>query len=236
MTRKLEIPDFDDLVARYLAGTSFLQLSKESGIGRNVLTNAFKRANIPLRTASEQERIKWSLLKTDRAKVVRQMQGSWLGRRGQKDSLEVKIRRAHATYTRLKGVGKWESEIVTLLRARGLNVLPQLPIGTYNVDFAIDPPRIAVEVQTAWLRGGKSTKPERLNYILDQGWTLVIVYLPKRGPVPTIPLIAEKLHALAELRSSDPTLAGQYLMIGSNAKCIAPEGFNLDGRTRIASF
>ena len=232
MARKLEIPNLDDLVKRYRSGTSFLQLSHESGICRNVLGRRFRELDIPLRSQSEQEKLKWQTIKLDRAAVVRQMSRAWEGRRGSHDPLERRIRRAKTNYERLLHVGRHERALYEALRDRGMPVSQQTQVGTYNLDLSIDPPGIAVEVQLSWLRGGKSVRPQRLEYILDQGWTLVIIVTWRKRPL-NISALADDLCALADRRSADPSLWGQYRVIDGEAQNVPASCLELHGRTVI---
>ncbi len=232
MARKIEIPNLDDLVVRYLAGASLLQLQNESGVHRNVLTRRFREMNVPLRSQSEQEYLKWERLIQDRDAVVRQMSGAWTGRRGNVDPLSRKIARAKTNYLRLTRIGKWERELVTALVADGLTADTQTPLGPYNLDVTISPPGIAVEVQSAYMSGGKSLKPQRLEYILNNGWSLIII---DAGKGIDFARMTEYLHALADMQSRNPALVGQYDVVDGNAKSITVRSLDLAGRTRIGS-
>src|SRR3989304_933585 len=98
MTRKIEILDLDDLIRRYEAGESLKHLSDEIGFDRWTIRGKFIQQGIHIRGRSEAERLKWSLLKSDRSAVERQCAAAWMGRRGRKDPLERKIRRARTQF------------------------------------------------------------------------------------------------------------------------------------------
>ncbi len=235
MSKEVEIPNLDDLIDRYLAGASIKQLSDESGIGRNVLTRRFGLHDVPLRGRSEAERLKWRSIKTDRSAVVRQCGAAWAARTGNRDPLSRKIARARTAYENLIGarIGAWEPELAAHLSSAGLDVRRQYPIGPYNVDLSLHPSRIAVEVFACKIAGQVSAKRKRLEYIFDQGWRVVLVWLPKRS-APDLSAVAEKLVSLAKLKRGKPAASGQYGVIDGQAEAVPGRRFDLPDWTRIA--
>lgn len=236
MPRKVEVPDLDNLIARYQAGASLKQLSDESGVCRPVLNRRFTARGIPIRGRSDAEFLKWSTLGRDRARVERQCSAAWAAVRGVKRSLASSVARARTCYQRLLRRGKWEDEFAQTLRKRGLSVSQQHPIERYNVDIALDVDRIAVEVVTAYLDRAKSVSAQRLEYLLDQGWDVIVLFAPGPDGVPRLDALAEKIHAFADLKRREPSGVRQYGVIRGNLKPVSERRFNLDGRTRIAGF
>jgi len=50
MSREIPIPNLDDLVEQYQAGKSLKKISDETGYGRNVLFNRFRKCGVKIRS------------------------------------------------------------------------------------------------------------------------------------------------------------------------------------------
>jgi hypothetical protein len=78
-------------------------------------------------------------------------------------------------------------------------------------------------------------RPERLEYILDSGWCLLIIYFGPRTKI-NWPGINKHIISIIQRARRDPTLRGKYGMIGGNAKPTASNCIHLDGRPVIPGF
>ncbi len=232
MAPKTEFPNFDDLIRRYQGGVSLKQLAEECGLSRTPLARALRGRRVPIRGRSEAERLKWTTLKRDRSLIERQCAAAWVACRGRKQSAAELLLRAKRRYERLTAMTATERTLHDLLEAAGLSVIPQLNVGPYNLDLAIREPRIAVEIQMAYLKGGKSVKPERLHYLLDRGWCVLIIAPGRRRPINWTRII-QHIVALAQFSGRDPSLAGQYRVINRHGKAVAFRRPYLHGRPVI---
>ena len=236
MSREIEMPNLDDLILRYQSGTSLKQLSNESGYGRNVLFRRFSMRGIPIRGRSEAERLKWRSLSMDRNLVERQCRAAWEKSRGRIVPAETKIRHARTMAERFSHVGKYERELHDLLRVRGIPAQMQYRIGFYNVDLAVCPFRVAVEVQCAYINGGKSVRRERLEYLFDAGWAVLILHPRTRLYGPDLARLTEQIITFCETTGRQPTIRRQYGVIGSHGQPVAKRGFQFDGWARVPGF
>lgn len=236
MPSRREIPNLDDLVQRYRSGTSFNKLANESGYSRCHLFRCFTERGEPMRGRSDAERLKWQEIKRDPERVRRQVASAQKARRGMRDTIAVRLKRAVTCYERLAHIGPWEAPIIDAICAKDRRFIPQFPIGPYNVDVAIGELGVAVEVQATYHPTG-STRPERIEYLLDAGWAVLIVYaIAVRTTGFNGPAIAEQCAAFAECVSRDPSIRCQYGMIGSKGQRVTPRGFQFPKRPRVDGF
>lgn len=236
MAAKIEVQNLDDLINRYLSGTSLLQLEKEVGISRITLDRRFRKLQVRMRTQSETELVKWERIKTDRTLVERQCGAAWASTRGSIVSMASKIARAKTTSQRLLHVGAHERALMDVLIANGLSAKHQANCGPYNLDVSIHSLRIAVEIQTAYLNGGKSMRPKRFEYILNHGWWLLVIYCPKRHGPYTGEVLAKHVLTFAEAVSRLPTFPRQYGMIRGDGQRVTLPSAQPDHLSRVPGF
>jgi very-short-patch-repair endonuclease len=234
MSGKRVIDNFDNLIDRYLAGSSMKQLSDEIGFARKSLAERFVAAGVPLRGRSDAERLKWRGIKERGAgAIARQTSAAQTARRGQRDSLAVRLARAKTFHERLLRIGKFEEAIANALRDRGFIVAQQFDIGADNVDLAVRELRIAVEIQSNNHLGPQSSiRPERLERILDAGWAMVVVWIPQKAS-PALAPLTEKLVAILDRARRLPSIAGQYGVVWRDGKTVSPRRYDPPNRPRI---
>jgi len=238
MPPKTRFRDPDDLIRRYEAGTSLNQLSKETGHSRPAILRLLTDRGIPTRGRSEAESLKWSRLKRDRSAVERQLSAAWEASRGRVDSEASKAKRATGFFrNRSRGSGRYELRLWGILEISSNSPVQwQYPVGPYNIDLAICETRVAVEFQRDKHRAPTSSiRADRLEYLMDRGWALLAVYVPQHTE-PGLLALAKQIHAFSELVGSDPSLVGQYGMIGRNGEPVTPERFDFPDRPRIPGF
>ena len=236
MPPKINFPNPDQLVALYLSGTSINQLSNKLGYGRPAVTRFLRERGVPLRSQSESELVKWERLKHDPVAVRRQLSAAWKASRNRTDSTISKERRALGVFKTAAKQGAYDLRIATLLAVYSWDVSLQVAVGIYNVDLAIGKPRVAVEIQCSRHRHPQSSlAPKRIEYILDRGWSVLIVYV-RQHAVPDLPRVAEKIHSFFQLASRDPSLVGQYGVIGRDGQPVTPRGMDYPDRPRVKGF
>jgi hypothetical protein len=247
MPRILELPDLDDTIRRYLAGASVKQLADELHVSRGMigppasgLTRALIRAGVHMRSRSDQERIRWALLKLDPAAVERQCGAAWAAVRGstKTDAAACKHATGHQINGYWKNVGFGETEILRALALANIHPVPQYAFGRYNFDLALEPERIAVEIHRGHIQTtGRAGFRKRVKEILDAGWLLVFVPAVRSGTgtrrdnIRFDPIaVAEQIIALRDLARRDPAaVRGRYRVIRRNGDAIAMHSQDLDG-------
>lgn len=281
MTAKLNLSNLDDLVREYSAGASVNQLAKQCGVSRPALTRALVSAGVDLRSASEQERIKWQKVGTNRTAIVKQCGAAWEARRKTFTAKEGReIVAAYRSGVSIKGIvarlrasGRPGSpyRIRALLVSEGISIrslklsrpssamvraehvsmtkreliarealgefAPQFPFGKYNIDFALDADRVAVEIEKEWpnsrTKGGQ--KLERLEYLIDCGWRVLYLIVQRLDTTPTE--IRKHTDAFLEiLRGDESPVGGCYGMVRCNAKKVSRRRRGFDHLPRVVGF
>ena len=128
--------------------------------------------------------------------------------------------RALTRQERILGQSPAERELIDLLNGLDIPSVPQRAMGPYNIDVAVEVPRVAVEV----FGGGfhcfghhLARHVRRTKYLLNRGWTVVIVWVDLRR-YPLGIGCAKKIKALVDLIGEQPPSRGEYRVIRGNGK------------------
>src|SRR3989304_1621093 len=227
----------DKMISRFLAGESVKALADSFSVSRATISLHLRERDIPIRGRSEAERLKWTKIHKSRRLIERQCSGAWKAARAREHSLSERISRAKTCHIRLTRIGRYEDEIFRALCNAGFSVSRQHPLGRYNLDLAINEPRIAVEVSIGCSFKHSSVRRERLEYILDQGWSVFAVCIPYHTREKArLAVITEKCIAFAEVLRRDKPARSQYGMIGRNGEPVSPGGLDLPRRPRVLGF
>ena len=215
MTNKIFLSNLDDLLRRYLAGESENQLSKEAGINRDTFRRRLIQAGIIPRNQSQSETIKWKNMTAEER--LRQVKAAHNAARGRNISFDELCRKASSKEGSLTyHVSTEEKMLAGWLNELGIVVIHNLAVGPYNCDLGAGP--IAVEV---W--GGnwhpKITEVKRTKYILDSGYSLLIIDTDKHR-FPLTRAVTQYVIALLQEASSDPTGRRQYWMVQGDGELI----------------
>ena len=213
MARKIIIPNIDDFLTRYLSGESENKLAKELGVNRFTFRRRLIEAGITPRNQSESETIKWSQMAP--ATRANQVSAAHAAARGRVADFDELCRRAAARHGKMSNVSRQEIEVASLLKSRGVDIIHSFAVGPYVCDIGIPP--VMVEI---W--GGnwhpKPNEAERVKYILDSGYWMLIVSITKRCPTSTA--VADDIIAFLDLARSNPTAEREYRMIRGNGEIV----------------
>ena len=222
MSRIVEIPNLDNLLRRYQAGESELKLSREFGIGRGVIRRRLLNAGIIPRNSSQAGFIRMSKLSsTEREAITAKAHEAVKGRR-----VPMSERERIAKTREIKGLGisTIERIMVDMLRTKGIiNIVHQKAIGAYNVDIAIEKSRIAVEIYGGSWHNSKHHRllhHKRVPYILNKGWTLVIIWVNAKHHPLTIEA-ANYIVSLSQSLRLNKSHRGQYRVIRGNGEPVS---------------
>lgn len=173
MARERVHIDVDELVRRYVAGESEKALAEAFGVGRTAVRLRLQKAGVERRNRSAAMSTRMS--RTDPDERARLAAAAHEARRGQKESPELKLKRAAAREGKIDGnVSPAEILLLEDLRGRDLDVIPQKAVGPYNIDVATG--TVAVEILGGtWHRAKRHG--ERLRYILDAGWDVIYIWV-----------------------------------------------------------
>jgi len=227
----------DKMISRFLAGESVKALADSFGVERNTIALHLRERNIPIRGQSEAERLKWTKIRKSRRLIERQCSAAWEAATGRQKPLSERIAAAKTHHLRLTRTGRYEDEVFRALCDAGFSVSRQHPLGRYNLDLAINEPRVAVEVSIGCSFKHSSVRRERLEHILNQGWSVFAICIPYHTRQQAkLAVITEKCIAFAEILRGDQTSGSQYGMIGRNGEPVSPGGLDLPRRSRVPGF
>jgi transposase len=225
--------DIGEIVSLYQSGFSENQLAERFGVCRNVIRRRLIKAGISPRNQSQAEALKWSHLTTEQR--LHHLRHAHKATRDRVRTEEELIKGAQTRYLRQVRISANEKRLAEMLRERGLTVDHQFPVHTQNLDLAIHPGPIAVEVH-----GGNWHSTEYHSRLLERkakqlfscGWALVEVWIDSRYSVWG--QVADELVALVDQLRRLPSLGGEHWVILGNRK--TPAAFRADSDDLPAVF
>lgn len=192
--------NIDYLCRLYLSGKSELFLAKDFKISRSAIRMRLLRGGIAPRGRSEAMFVRMG--QTTQKERTRLTKAAHDAVRGMRRMDEDLCKRAATREIRRINVSPIEAICAEALRSRGFSCICQKAVGSYNIDVAITEPPIAVEIfgghwHTADRHAARFRK--RTDYLLDQGWLPVIVWVGRDypfgiGAIEYIVTLAEKMR------------------------------------------
>lgn len=209
MPRKAYAMNLDDLIRLYESGLSEKACSEHLGVSRRYAHDQLVKAGVTLRSFREQLLlVAASRTPEERARIATAAHDAV---RGSTRSIETLLAAALTREANPK-ISPHEALLAQWLTERGRPVRHQVAIGPYNADLTTG--TVAVEVFGGnWHSTGehRRTFPKRANYILDQGWHLIIVWDQKRNPLSVH--AADYIVTFAQEPDRDPPGPREYRVI-----------------------
>jgi very-short-patch-repair endonuclease len=232
MTRKLKSSDIDDLCRLYQSGFLESDLAKRFNVAYQAIHSWLVKRDVPLRSLSEGHRI--AAARASKEERARRSKAAHDAVRGKRQTLEHREKIALTREDRQISISPIEMTCARALRRAGFDCTPQKAIGPYNVDIAINEPPVAVEIfGGGWHGSGRHAArfKKRIKYILDRGWSIVIVWADRdrpygRGATKYIVSLAEKIRR-------GETVGRQEQMIWGNGHPSTAGEYKLNGRAGI---
>ena len=223
----------EEIAQRYISGESEKALADSYNVSRNVITRHLRIAGVERRTMSQANIIRASNMTPEQRSQAAKAAHDAV--RGRKHSLDEKIQRAQTRQEKQLGISPTELLLKEWLKQRGIDIIPQMAVGPYNVDLGTD--TVAVEIfGGSWHGTGRHRErsPERCRYLLDRGFNLIIIWTDElRWPLS--PKAADYIASFIQLTSCDPTIKSQYRVIWGDGKEVPPESLNIDNLSIIPS-
>lgn len=210
MTHRIDIPNLDDLIAKYKAGSSPRRLASEAGCSADTLRLRFKERGVEIRSHYTAHVLRRKPVpdiddmieeyksgkplpviakehKYDVGFLCLRFKEKGIKLRGITDSKRFD-RAAITRFEKGRHIHRLENEVANIISNAGFSVSQQFPVGPYNVDVAIGNLPIAVEIchtnATNFNNGvpSKCISPQRrrIKYLLDRGW--FVLYIIATGP------------------------------------------------------
>jgi very-short-patch-repair endonuclease len=197
----------------YVSGVSEKKTAERFGVGRGAIRNMLVANGVHIRHQSESERLKWSQMSNDRRDA--QVEAAHKVTKGRHASTEERVKHAQTCFKQGSHSTETEKLLMNWLSCRGIETLGQFPVGIYNLDIAINEPRIAVELfGGSWHASGYHALRhiERFKYLLDQGWNVMIIWIDTRNH-PLRPLVCNNIISFMDELRSNVSLPRQYRVI-----------------------
>ena len=208
-SRQIKLPE-KKICAEYLRGVNEKPLAEKYGVSRSVIARVLLYGAVKRRSNGDAQRINH---RNDPGLSARQTKKAHDAVRGVKKSVELLERRAQHNQRALTGSRSiHEERFKEACDAISLSLTQQFAVGKYNCDFAAPP--IAVEI---W--GGNfhfygrhmARTPEKFHKLADANLALLVLVVCKDADFA---LLAQKAHAFSKEVRRNPTLRGQYRVIG----------------------
>lgn len=211
----------DEIVSRYTAGESGKAIagSLPGNLSRGFVVSVLEEAGIPVRGASDAERLKWQQMSPATRK--NQVAAAHAAMRGRTLPFEEKCAQALGKEAKCPNQSGHERLMIDHLSALGLPVIPQKAIGPYNADIGAAPVAVEIYGGNFHAYGRHAARfPERCRYFADQGWALVVIWTYGLYNPLTIDAAKYVVAFLDEVKR-DPSLIGKYRMIGGRGQLFA---------------
>lgn len=205
---------FKALHDRYLAGESGTALAAEAGINFANLYTAWRKRDWIIREGKEASALRYAGTTPEYRQAITVAAHDAV--RGSNRTFDELCRRAIGVERARSNQSAVERAMLAMLP----DATPCKAIGPYNVDLALG--TVAVEIfGGGWHGGGHHAArwPERIRYLLDQGWSVVVVWV-QQPRYPLTVAAAEYVIALSEFTRSNPTATAQYRVIRGNGQVI----------------
>lgn len=232
-SRYADLP-VNEIMTRYLAGESENALAYAFGTNRNVIRLRLTKMGVTIRGNTEANQLLAAQTPIEEHhRRIKIAQAAVMGSTRPFVELCDRARRkeisaAHATDE--------ERQLASWLNERGIETTLQKAIGPYNCDIAAY--SVAVEIFGGNFHAyGRHIArfSERSNYILNNGWAMLIIWCNKQGGPVTI-AAADCVVSFLEETRRDPSLIGKYRMIWGNGKMIPPTSDYVENRAIIKAF
>lgn len=207
------------LHARYMAGESSVEIARGIGCHSSTLRNGWRRLGLEVRDASACHKLSASKMTAEQRAAMTGPAHAAV--RGRKQTLAEKCLRAitrEAAPPELTGA---ELRLHGFLMRLGVHVARERACGPYNIDFAVGH-SIAVECFGGhWHASGRhaARHEQRVRYLLDSGWDVVVVWLDKRGHGGWMRALK---NAVTDLKAPgrDPSALREYRVVGGNGDLV----------------
>ncbi len=221
MTTKRTAVDLDHLRRLYKQGTSVFEMARTLSVSRVTVVSRLKDLGLPIRNGTQANDLRFARMTTNERRNLTRIAN--IARRKQPISTAepadwINGRATKAAMAQSRTVGNGETELFDLLISRGLNPIPQHPVGRYNVDIALSP--VAVEV---WWG---NAYPFRVNRFVNRtvnlanlGWNTIYVWCSHI--VPDEGAAQEVISFYDHVRGNPQTIRPQYRVIRSNGDTVA---------------
>lgn len=212
--------DIDDLIRKYNSGRSVKSLAEEFGVSRSVIVHRLHSVGVTQRNRSESMFLRMS--QTPQEERKRLAKAAQDARRGNHNSPEMLHKLALA---KKRFVGVFEAEFINAITSAGIDVIPQEPFLSYNLDISCGD--IAVEIHTQIASPLSSRYIQRLMQCVKAGKNMIYVWIPPRHLVVSDMCYKNVVSLIQSIRMNPPARS-KYWVIRSTGELYATGSFDGD--------
>jgi len=201
-------------IALYRYGIGIRGVAERLDVPIQLLISEFKRQGINLRTQSEQESIKWTLMTKEQRAY--QVKGAHKAMETYTPTIESLIKMSNS---RSRRTSVYETKFADYLTSRGIAFKEQVPIHIYNVDFIVG--NVAVEIFGGnWHSFGAHAARfrKRSEEIFNSGYSLAILTIGE--PNTMTDSVCSNFVELINIFNSDKSSIGKYGVVWSTSNFI----------------
>ena len=207
--------DINKVMELYNHGIGVAGVAEKLGYTRTQMIGYFKRNNIYMRSASEQqiERMKYSTPE----QIAHLVEAAHKATKGRVSTEEERIKFALSKYKNGKTKSVYEELLATELKRQNIDFEYQYPIYYYNVDFVIK--GVVVEIFGGyWHLYGRHKEifPTRTKCILQNGYPILFVFASDKELF--LNMIKETILPCVEEMSNKNLFKGKYRVLRSHGK------------------
>ncbi len=218
MSHKITTLDTNNIINEYLTGKSVLYLARQNHVCRQVIHRILIDNDVAVRNRSESMYVRMAQTSVEDRK--RLAHAANVAKRGSHNTPEMLHKRALAHQRR---IGIFEQEFIDALSNAGINVTPQEPFLSYNLDLGCG--NIAVEIHTQ-IASPLSTKfVKKLMNCVNSGKSMIYVWISPRHLVVDTACYNKVISLIQEFSLNPPSIS-QYWVIRGTGEIYAHGTFN----------
>lgn len=212
--------DIDDLVRKYNSGRSVKSLAEEFGVSRGVIVHRLHSVGVTQRNRSESMFLRMSQTPTEERKRLAKAAQDARRRNGNSPEMLHKLAIAKKRF-----IGIFEAEFINAITSAGIDVIPQEPFLSYNLDIGCGD--IAVEIHTQIASPLSSRYIQRLMQCVKAGKNMIYVWISPRRLVVSDACYKNVISLIQSIRMNPPTRS-KYWVIRGTGELYATGSFDSD--------
>ena len=232
-TREIKF-DVDYVIHEYtVSKRAILDIAREIGVGRGVITRRLNKIGFTFRTPSEASLASARRFTPEQRSA--RVKNAHEAKRGVKQSRETKLKRAKTVESKSEISSGLEKMVYQSMLERGIDFTPQTAVGIYNVDFTIG--TIAVEIfGGGWHFSGRAKDRhfDRCIEVINSGYTMIILNITNANPFTNT--VADDLASKIKSISTDKTIRGENWMVWGTFDCVTTFGLDSVNESLIRPF
>jgi len=222
---------FAEIASLYADGVGAAGVAKKFNISASVIIRLLRENGVHIRNASEQQQARMD--RTPFHERQRLAEKANAAVRGVPKKRSESIKMARTSF--LNGTRRsspLETRLAEMLLERGIESLPQYPVGPYNCDLACPP--VAVEVlggKWHWHGEHRARAKERTYYFLDRDWH--VLYVPIDTSFPLNDAVADYVANFIKFARGNPSATREYRVVWGAGEfvvggCLDEDEFTFD--------